>query len=347
MISIPRDLKVNIPGYGYNKINFANSYGETKNHGEGAKLANEVIEKTFNTDINYYFRIDFTAFKEIIDEVGGVTVSVDNSFIDEMYPAANEEYQTVQFTKGIQTMDGKTALEFARSRHGNNGEGSDFARAKRQQKIILALKEKVLSFSTLVNPIKVSNIISTLSKHFTTNMKFSDMMAFLKMIKELDTQNITHLVLDDSPNGFLKNGYTTEGAFILESITGNFDDITETIKNIFETVEPEKDNTPMQKKPELTPVNIEIQNSTWVAGMAARMEKRLTDKNFIINQIGNTVERPVEKSGIYKISELNFPDTLEALSNETHIAIQKTLPTNVQVNSTTDILVIIGSDLDT
>lgn len=346
MISIPRDLQVDIPGYGYNKINFANSFGETKNAGQGAEFAAKVIEKTFDLKINYYVRLDFKAFEEMIDEVGGITVNVENSFVDQMYPAANSEYQTVQFTKGIQTMNGDLALKFARSRHGNNSEGSDFARAKRQQKIILALKEKVLSFSTLVNPIKINNIKNTLEKHISTNMEFSDIMAFLKMVKELDTQNIIHLVFDDSPNGFLKNGYTAEGAFILEPVTGNFDKINETIKNVFEAVQPIQDNTPAQEKPEMTTANVEIQNGTWVAGMAARMEKRLIDKNFIINQIGNTVERPVDKSGIYQITDKEISDTVNSLSNETHIPIKEKLPEGVQVASTTDILILIGTDID-
>ena len=131
-------------------------------------------------DLHYYLRMDFKAFEEIINEVGGITINVDNNFIDQLYPAANNEYQTIQFNKGIQTMDGKTALIFARSRHGNNGEGSDFARSKRQQKIILALKEKILSFSTLTNPIKINNIRKTLEKNIRTDIEFSDIMSLLK-----------------------------------------------------------------------------------------------------------------------------------------------------------------------
>lgn len=346
MISIPRDLQVDIPGYGYNKINFANSFGETKNPGQGAEFATKVIEKTFDLKINYYVRLDFKAFEKMIDEVSGINVNVENSFVDQMYPAPNDEYQTIQFAKGVQTMNGDTALKFARSRHGNNSEGSDFARAKRQQKIILALKEKILSFSTLINPIKINNIKNTLEKHISTNMEFSDIMAFLKMIKELDTKNIIHLVLDDSPNGFLKNGYTAEGAFVLMPVTGDFNNINETIKNIFEKIEATKDNTPVQEKPKTTTANVEIQNGTWVAGMAARMEKRLTDKNFIVTQIGNSVERPIDKSGIYKISDKEISDTISSLSSETHIPIKEKLPDDVQVSSTTDILIIIGTDID-
>lgn len=346
MISIPRDLEINIPGYGYSRINFANAFGENKNPGEGSLTTKKIIEEAFDLDLHYYLRMDFKAFEEIINEVGGITINVDNNFIDQLYPAANNEYQTIQFNKGIQTMDGKTALIFARSRHGNNGEGSDFARSKRQQKIILALKEKVLSFSTLTNPIKINNIRKTLEKNIRTDIEFSDIMSLLKMLKELDTQNIIHLVIDNSENDFLKNSFTANGAFVLQPVTGNFDNISKTIKNIFEEIKAEKNNTPQQERPILTSANIEIQNGTWIVGMAARMEKRLTDKNFLVTQIGNTNNRPIEKSGIYKITDKNLFDNLKTLAEETHIPIKEKLPEGIQVATTTDILLIIGTDFD-
>ena len=80
--------------------------------------------------------------------------------------------------------------------------------------------------------------------------------------------------------------------------------------------------------------------------MAARMEKRLTDKNFLVTQIGNTNNRPIEKSGIYKITDKNLFDNLKTLAEETHIPIKEKLPEGIQVATTTDILLIIGTDFD-
>jgi len=82
--------------------------------------------------------------------------------VDYTYPTLDYGYQTVRFTEGDQTMDGDTALKYVRSRHGTNGEGSDFARSKRQQKVILAVKEKLSGFGTLANPSKVNAVLNDL-----------------------------------------------------------------------------------------------------------------------------------------------------------------------------------------
>jgi len=100
MISIPRDLGVDIPDYGKQKINHANAYGEAKQEGAGAIYATKVIEDTFDITIPYYVRVDFQAFKEIIDNVGGVKIDVETSFTDHEFPAPNDEYRSLTFVKG-------------------------------------------------------------------------------------------------------------------------------------------------------------------------------------------------------------------------------------------------------
>jgi len=124
----------------------------------------------------------------------------------------------------------------------------------------------------------------------------------LKLIKELDTSSIITMVLDDSPTNFLDNGYTAGGSFILTPKTGNFDDISNMIENIF-AKEKTNNDTPKQDKPQIdySYANIEIQNGTWSVGMAARMRKRLEDKNFYIETIGNAEEKPIEQ-----VEYLNF-----------------------------------------
>ena len=95
--------------------------------------------------INYFVGVDFDAFKQAVDAVGGINIDVPAGFTDNQYPAGecdegNCGYETVRFNAGVQHMNGATALIYARSRHGNNGQGSDFARSRRQQQIIVALK---------------------------------------------------------------------------------------------------------------------------------------------------------------------------------------------------------------
>lgn len=378
MISIPRDLGAQIPDYGWYKINHANAFGEVKDRGNGAELAIDVVENTFDIDINYYTRIDFTAFAEIIEAVGGVDIYVDNTFTDNSYPDQNDGYQTVHFDSGWQTMDGQTALQFSRSRHGDNGEGSDFSRARRQQKIILALKEKLLSVSTLANPIKIAKIYQSLNTHIDTDMEFGDIISFLKMIKDLKLNNIKTEVLDDSPNGFLQNSITDQGAFILSPKTGNFSEINQMIKNIFEIkdnsttklsdnsipqlnkdenntdnetysdnkVQPTDNTTSTDTEKQI--INIEIQNGTWIAGLASRTKKdlldNLTDESISIPYIGNTDEKPTKNSLIFVNGDRDLSDTVDEIKNILDVTTTNKLPTNINFYEDTDILIILGSN---
>lgn len=348
--SIPRDLAVEVPGAGVRKINYANAYGEMKKRDSGPKVAKDVFEETFDVEINYTVRIDFHAFEELIDEVGGVRVDVNRSFVDSEYPGPNHTYQTISFAKGPQTMDGETALTYVRSRHGNNGEGSDYARSRRQQKVILALKEKMLSFQTLSNPIKIHGIIQSLSDNILTDMSFSDIISFLKLAKELDTSNIITLTLDDGPSGHLQSGTTSYGAFILKPKSGNYEEIQLALQNIFE--EPpavQEVTTPSQEEPVLdyTGVAVEVQNGTWRAGLAARTRGRLTEKSFVVSSVGNTNIRPIEKSGVYvaKNSQM-VKDVADGIKRSLNIPIKEALPNGEAAAAGTDILVILGDDFE-
>lgn len=234
LISIPRDLVVNIPGYDYRKINSVLSFGRDDHYpGGGEALAVRIVSDTLNLPIQYYARIDFQGFKEVIDQVGGVTVTVDTTFSDPMYPDNGIGYDPISFKAGTQTMNGEKALKFARSRHGNNGEGSDFARAKRQQKIIEALKEKLFSFGTLTNPKKISDILTSLGTHTQTNMEVWEMLRLGKLAGDLKTDSIINRVYDDSTNGFLRAATGTGGAFILVPRDGDYHDMQFLARNVF------------------------------------------------------------------------------------------------------------------
>ena len=345
MISIPRDLATYIPGRGWRKINHINAFGEVDKPTWGAAITAEAIEKMFEVPIHYYLRVDFTAFEQIINEVGGVTVHVDRTFSDAQYPAPNHEYQTLNFTKGDTKMDGDLALKYARSRHGNNGEGSDFARARRQQKVLVALKQKILSFSTLTNPIKIHNIIKTVDSHISTNMDFTDLMNSLALVKDLDTSNIITRVFETGPKGLLKSGYTSAGSFVLEPLSGDYSELATTINTIFEKEPDRIAPPPPQEKPPLPEALVEIQNGTWRAGLASRTRVYLQNKEISVKKIGNTDERPLLESGIYKIKPTAPIEVIQTLQEQLHIPIKQTPPSGIsQPTSTADILVILGED---
>ncbi len=164
-ISLPRDIWSDTLE---DKINSAYAYGEAKQKGGGLKLAKVEIQSIVGMPIQYGAVIDFEKFKELIDFLGGVDVKVERSFIDHDFPIAGKEndtcggdlqyrcrYETVSFNKGSTHMDGTAALKFVRSRHAQGEEGSDFARTKRQQKVLEAVKNKT---AELVKSFDVSKL---------------------------------------------------------------------------------------------------------------------------------------------------------------------------------------------
>lgn len=215
LISIPRDLYLNTQKFGGAKINALYSLGETRGKNQGGELIKQAIAETFDLDIHYYARIDFSGFIELIDALGGVDIYVDQTFTDNQFPDNNFKTQTISFETGWQNFNGLTALEYARSRHGNNGEGSDFARAKRQQKIILSLKDKTLQLGLLLRPDKINKIIQILGNSIATDMEIWELLKLGKLASDIPNDNIIQKVLDDSPNGELRPITGIDGAFLL------------------------------------------------------------------------------------------------------------------------------------
>lgn len=348
MVSIPRDLGVKIGDKGVNKINFANAVGEVQNPGRGGEYARQIFEETFEIPIPYYVRVDFKAFEEIINLVEGLEVDVKNSFIDQAYPGPNYSYQTVQFQKGIELMDGNRALIYSRSRHGTNGENSDFARSRRQQQIMALLKDKLLSFETYSNPIKIKEIIDSLSSHISTNLNIGQLLYLGNLVKNIKHDDVKNLVLDSGINGFTVPYISNNGAFMLAPRGGKMDYINYAISKIFLNVtttpnwtvvvndesvykfSEEKSSSSSTDSRSTIPlwpnVKIEIYNGTWRAGLASRYQSKLSDEGFNIVNIGNADSRPVEKTTIY-LAKNDLPqEILDALTKEISGKIINSLP---------------------
>ena len=232
LISLPRDiwspeLKA--------KINTAYAYGEEKEKGGGLKTAKKTVSEILGIPIHYGLRIDFSGFEKAIDLVDGVEVNVDKQFDDYQYPIAGKEndlcglkveedkeatgeakikifdatgsaipegidpftcrYEHLHFDSGLQKMNGTVALKYVRSRHGTNGEGSDFARAARQQKVLVAFKNKVFALETLLDPKKVVGLSQSFGQMIDTDIGSEEVPPFLKVLKLFQSQSPRNLVL--------------------------------------------------------------------------------------------------------------------------------------------------------
>jgi LCP family protein required for cell wall assembly len=216
MISIPRDTWISIPGWtnmppSSGKINSVYSLGDAYNYpGGGLKLTERVVSEYLGIPIHYGVRIDFEGFKKGVDTLNGIDVVVDKTFDDYMYPIEGKEnsscpdgtfdcrYAHVHFNAGLNHMDGETALEYVRSRKGTNGEGSDFARARRQQKVIQAAVKKTLSLGNLLDPVKLNSLFRDFGQAVETDFDLKSLPQIIKLAKEVKTDNMKTFVLDPS-----------------------------------------------------------------------------------------------------------------------------------------------------
>jgi len=207
MLSIPRDFNVEIGENTkwFSRINAVYANAENEKEGTGLKALKKTVEEVTDMEIQYYGMVDLKGFTKVVDAVGGIDVNVENSFTDYSYPIG-KSYKTVSFKAGPQTMDGTTALEYARSRHSQqNNEGSDYARARRQQKVIVALKDKVLSSETLTDPRKILEIITSLAKNIkVSEFTLNDIEAGLNLANKFNEENgnIYSFVLDPTSGNY-------------------------------------------------------------------------------------------------------------------------------------------------
>lgn len=219
MISIPRDIWV--PEL-TDKINSAYLHGNEKAEGGGLLLAKSSAEEVLGVPIQYAMAIDFDGFVEVIDILGGVEVDVERAFTDAKFPILGREddtcgiefeegqeepeylcrYETISFEEGKQMMDGETALKFARSRHSEDlEEGNDLARAARQQKVLLAIKNKMLSGEVISSPNKLSQLWSKFWEITETTLSREQMAYVGRLMYDARNEVSSHVI----PEEFLFN----------------------------------------------------------------------------------------------------------------------------------------------
>lgn len=353
LISIPRDLQVQIPGYGWRKINNANAFGENQETGAGPKLAAQVVSQVVNQPIHYYVRLDFYGFKKIIDDLGGIDVEVENTLDDYAYPVAGKEtattserYEHLHIEKGLRHMDGELALKYVRSRHAVGSEGSDFARSKRQQKVLMAVKEKALAFSTLANPVKIANIMDTLSQHLLTNVQGWEILHGFNLGKDINEEDIIRHVFDDSPNGLLVGGTTADGAWVLQPKSGNFNEMRQIVSNIFNTTQEAQAQT-AEVEQKYTPKVIEVRNGTKIPGLAFKTADMLESQGYKIHKYGNAPTQDYQKTVVYNLITDKNDETASKIAKQLKAEVTTTLPDWVKTaggNGEVDIVIVLGQD---
>ena len=199
LLSVPRDLWINSLKI---KINAAYHYGELKKTDGGLTLASAAIQESLGVPIHYSVALNFHGFIELIDLLNGVDINVEQGFTDSRFPIPGKEnaypestrYETISFSQGLQLMDGETVLKFVRSRHADGEEGTDFARSRRQELLLSALRQKIISTNFLLNKDKLNQLYDIVNKNFSTDINpglFPTMVRLALIARDSSLNSVT------------------------------------------------------------------------------------------------------------------------------------------------------------
>ncbi|MCL4200290.1 LCP family protein [Patescibacteria group bacterium] len=207
MISVPRDIWSDTLK---DKVNSAYHYGELKKKGGGLVLAKAIVSDMVGLPIQYALVLDFSGFQKVIDLVGGVEIDVPKSFTDTEFPIPGREndecggdpefscrYEPLHFDAGLQVMDGALALKYVRSRHAEGDEGSDFARGRRQQEVLLALKSKLLSQDIYLHPGEVEKLYGAFDEATDTDLNIGELLTVGKMFLQVPKEKTQRISIED------------------------------------------------------------------------------------------------------------------------------------------------------
>lgn len=221
MLSIPRDLKVVIPGYGIDKINASFALGEfNKVQGGGAGLTIRTIEANLGIPISAFVQIDFNGFIDMVDTVGGITLDVPYPIKDDTYPAEGYRYQRIYFPAGWQHMDGEQALDYARTRH----QDGDSRRSARQQQVLMSLREQAMGLDLIP---QLPTLIGQFGDSVRTDISLTDTVKLARLGTEIPQDRISQVSLlpalydDQVPGGpYYLSADWNEVGDVLTSFTG-------------------------------------------------------------------------------------------------------------------------------
>jgi polyisoprenyl-teichoic acid--peptidoglycan teichoic acid transferase len=195
MLSFPRDLLVNVPGHGKNKINAAYPIGERQiGPGYGPALLKETVGELVGLPIDHFMLINFDGFKTLIDKIDGIYVDVPKALDDPAYPT--DDYRTIKihFDAGRQLLDGDRALIYARTRHAD----SDFGRNQRQQQVLMAIFDRVREQGLLTQLTNIDQYTESMSDYIRTDLSRSDMLSLANMGSKLNAESIQRFAIDPS-----------------------------------------------------------------------------------------------------------------------------------------------------
>ncbi|MDQ3018727.1 MAG: LCP family protein [bacterium] len=333
LIAIPRDYLVNTKQLGQRKINavFSESFSKNQDWDEAGKSVREVVEKMSGQKIPYFAVIDFKGFEKTVDLLGGIDVTVERTFTDYTFPNQSEGYlPAVTFEEGGEHMSGERALIFARSRHAAGPEGSDFARGIRQQKIIQAVKAKVVSLNIVSDVGKINELFSVIGDHFHTNLNPGEMIHLYSLSKDFNQDQVVSLSLDPSTNIVCDEVLESNGAYVLTLCPGKTaDDVKDFFNNSFTAGALVSEHAVVW-----------LADSTITGKLYKRAESELKNAGITVYKVIYTGKQ-LNQSVVYGVN--NKPETIEFIKENLDASPVSLPPPGIKVSKDkVDIIIILG-----
>lgn len=317
MLSVPRDLYVKVGDNGHSKINAAYVFGKSNKFADngypmgGMGQLEQTISENFGININYYALVNYSALRQAVDAVGGIDVTITSDDKRGLYDPSID-YATngplVKLTNGVHTLNGQQALNLARAR-GDNYRSygyarSDFERTKNQRLMLLALKSKAVSAGVLSNPAKLSNLADAIGGNVKTDFNLSEVRRLYDVTKDINTNGIASLSLNEANGKNLLANYTTprgESALIPAAGKDDFSDIQAFLKQL-------TSSNPLVQEG----ATVAVLNGANAPGLASTTREKIKAKSISVDAVGNaTTVTPL--SIIIDNSKGYKPATLKAL----------------------------------
>lgn len=284
VLSLPRDLWVEIPGFGPSRINTANSIGDANAYpgGGGPALAMETIAANFGVRVDKYLLVNFDVFTTIVDLLApnGVPVNVSQYIDDPNYPDAHYGTMHIQFQPGEQRMDAERLLQYARTRA---TEGGDFDRARRQQVVLDAVRAEVLSAGGIINFIAQAPALwAELQGNYRSNLELNDILALGHLMGEIKREDIRYRVVD---NLYVAPGLSPQGDQVLYP---DFTSIRDLIQNTFYSGT-SVTLADLKARADAEAAPIYVYNGTNLPGLAGATRDWLLGQGVLVSGINNDV----------------------------------------------------------
>jgi LCP family protein required for cell wall assembly len=347
LVSVPRDFYVEDVAGNQSKINAVYSNAKqakllaAKSDSDadkqlaedaGLKAVKQVVSEVLGVPVHYYMMIDFTAFKESIDTVGGITIDVKEPLYDSTMAWLNN-WNPLIADEGLQTFNGTRALMYARSRYGSAR--GDFDRSERQKEVIFALQQKVLTLGTFSNPFKVIELLNTLGDNVRTDLNGTGEVKRLYEIgQQISGDKFISVSLVDPSNQLVSTDQIA-GQSVVVPLEGMFqyEEIHSYIRNTLRDAFLKSENA-----------RIAILNGTTTAGLASFREKELKSYGYNIVMIDNAPTSDYETSRFIDVSNGAKPYTASYLERRLSLTKESASIDGLPTSETVDFVIILGND---